>query len=86
MAQIEFKTKEEKENLSDCVVYLLQHCETFEKSDTERKFCLDVAQKALFLYNLSPKSFGRNKKERQVCLDAINEKISKYSANKLFHT
>lgn len=79
-------TKEEKENLRDCAVYLLQHCETLEKSDIERQLCLDVAQKALFLYNLSPKSFGRNKKERQVCLDAINKKISKYSANKLFHT
>lgn len=84
MEQLVLK-KEEKENLSDCVVYLLQHCETFEKSNIERQFCLDVAQKALFLYNLCPKAFGRNKEARQLWLEAINKRIEKYSSNKEFH-
>lgn len=78
-------SKEEKFELSDCVVYLLQHCSCFEKSKDERKFCLDVAKKALFLYNLCPKAFGRNKAKRQSVLKYINEHIEKYSSNEEFH-
>ena len=76
---------EEKVELQDCVVYLLQHCSCLEKSNDERKFCLDVAKKALFLYNLSPKAFGRNKEARNKYLEAINERIKKYSSIKEFN-
>ena len=86
MNELVLKKKSEKDNLTDCVVYLMQHCRCFEKSESERKFCLDVAKKALFLYNLSPKSFGRSKKERQSWLDSINELIEKYTNSDEYHT
>jgi len=85
MVELLLKKKEDKVNLTDCVVYLLQLCSCFEKSETERKFCLDVARKALFLYTISPKSFGRSKKERQEMLDCINERISKYEQDERYH-
>ena len=69
--------KDDKETLVDCVVYLLQHCTTFERT-TEKQFCLDVAKKALFLYNLSPNSFGDTKKTRKEWLSAIKKRIEKY--------
>lgn len=85
MDELILKKKSEKDNLTDCVVYLLQHCNCFEKSDSKRKFCLDVAKKALFLYDLSPKSFGRSKKERQSWLDTINARIEKYTQLDGYH-
>jgi hypothetical protein len=77
--------KEEKIEMQDCVAYLLQHCSCLEKSNDERKFCLDVAKKALFLYNLYPKAFGRNREARNSSLKAIKERIKKYSSIKEFH-
>ena len=76
---------EEKVELQDCVLYLLQHCRCLEKSKHEQKFCLDVAKKALFLYNIYPKAFGRNKEARNSYLETINERIKKYSSIKEFH-
>ena len=76
---------EEKVELQDCVLYLLQHCSCLEQSYSERKFCLDVAKKALFLYNLYPKAFGRNKEARNNYLKTIKERIKKYSSIKEFH-
>ncbi len=84
MEQLVLK-KEEKIEMQDCVAYLLEHCSCIEQSNSERKFCLDVAKKAIFLYNLCPKAFGRNKEARQSWLEAINKRIKKYSSNKEFH-
>jgi hypothetical protein len=80
--------KKEQFDLKDCVVYLLQYCSRLESSDclAERKCCLDVAKKALFLYNLYPKALGRNKKEKLCSLKYIIERIEKYSSNKEFHS
>lgn len=85
MDVIRIKTRQEKINLCDCVVYLLQHCETYEKSEIERKFCLDVAEKALFLFNLCPNAFGRTKKDRDGWFDAINKKIELYKSDAKYH-
>lgn len=86
MEEILLKKKEEKATLRDCVVYLLQHCGCLERSKSESVFCLDVAKKALFLYNLSPKSFGRSKKERKGWFDAISVRIDKYKNDERFNT
>lgn len=85
MASIILKKKGEKDNLQDCVAYLLQYCYCIEKSESDRKFCLDVAKKALFLYNLSPNSFGRSKAARQSWLDAISKKVTKYELTDGYH-
>ena len=85
ITSIEFTTKEEKLIFQDCIVYLLQHCKTFEKDNSQKKFCLDVAKKALFLYNLSPTSFG-NKTERKEELKYIQSFINKYENNPEYHT
>lgn len=75
MEELILKKKEDKERLQDCIAYLLQHCDCLEKNPTDRKFCFDAAQKALFLYNLSPKSFEKNKSH---VLDIIMTRINRY--------
>ena len=84
MEEIILKKKEEKETLCNCVIYLLQLCDQYKQNEQERRFCLDVAKKALFLYNLSPKSFG-NKSKRKEWLDTINKRISEYESNEMYH-
>ena len=74
MEKLILKKKEDKERLQDCIAYLLQYCDCLERDPINRKFCFDVAQKALFLYNLSPKSFGENKNHVLVIIIArINQ-------------
>lgn len=76
--------KEEKETLCDCIVYLLHLCDRYEKDNQESIFCLDIARKALFLYNLSPKSFG-NKSKRKEWFETINKRISKYESDERYY-
>lgn len=41
----------------DAVAYIIQYAQYCATSDIMAKFCLDIIQKARFMYNLNPQAF-----------------------------
>lgn len=63
----------------DAVIYLRQHAKDMETNKYQSEFCLDIVEKAKFLYELKKHLFDPSMKE------ALENQIERYKNDKKFH-